>query len=474
MSMNITLVNPPYPPNAHQHPSFIPLGLGYLAAVLEKAGYAVKVIDCQAQKITYADVERELSNSQPKMVGVTSTTLTYKSALKIIKIAKKTHPNCLTVLGGCHVTFWDDKALQECPELDVVVRREGELTITEIAERVKESKPLSGILGTTLRENGQIVRNADRPYIQDLDSLPFPAHHLLPLADLKSMGRYIFPITTSRGCLYWCNFCTTVRMFGRGYRERSPKNVVDEMEFLHKKYGARQFTFYDDAFTVNQARTIQICNEILSRGLKVEWDCETRVDMITKELLQTMKDAGCIAVWFGVESGSQKVLQQMGKNFKLDQTRRAFKWAKETGLLTEASAIFGFPGETKESLTQTMKFAEQLDPILLGYYIATPYPGTPLYDYVKDNGLLKVTDFDKYDTATPTFETPTLSMKELGELRDKAYHRFYIRPTYMIRTLWLGIAHGVGSDKGGIYGIASARNAFARFLRALGYRFTSR
>lgn len=374
-------------------------------------------------------------------------------------------------MGGCHVTFWDENALNECPQLDVVVRREGEITIAEIADKVKENKPLTGILGTTVRENGKPVRNPERPLIQDLDSLPFPAHHLLPLAHLKNMGRFIFPITTSRGCLYWCNFCTTVRMFGRGYRERSPKNVVDEMEYLHKRYGASQFTFYDDAFTVNQKRTIEICNEIHRRGLTVEWDCETRVDMITKELLETMKSAGCIAVWFGVESGSQSVLEQMGKSFKLDQTRRAFKWAKDTGLLTEASAIFGFPGETKESLTETMKFAEQLDPILLGYYIATPYPGTPLYDFVKEKGYLKVTDFDKYDTATPTFETPQLSMKELGELRDKAYNRFYIRPTYMIKTLWTGIAHGIGSDKGGIYGIASARNAFARFLRALGAKF---
>jgi radical SAM superfamily enzyme YgiQ (UPF0313 family) len=244
------------------------------------------------------------------------------------------------------------------------------------------------------------------------------------------------------------------------------------MEYLNRKYGAQQFTFYDDAFTVNQARTREICEEIQKRGLKVEWDCETRVDMITKELLQKMKEAGCIAVWFGVESGCQNVLQSMGKNFNLNQARRAFKWAKEVGLLTEASAILGFPGETKESLMETVKFAEELNPILLGYYIATPYPGTPLYDFVKEKGWLKITDFNKYDTATPTFETPTLSMKELGELRDKAYQRFYVRPTYMIRTLWLGLVHGISSERGGIYGIASARNAFARFLRSLGFRFS--
>ncbi len=137
---------------------------------------------------------------------------------------------------------------------------------------------------------------------------------------------------TSRGCVFWCNFCTAVRMFGRKYRMRTPKNVVDELEYLHKNYRANQFTFYDDAFTVDQARTAEICDEIHRRGLKIKWDCETRVDMVSKELLVKMREAGCIAVWFGVESGSKKQLTSMGKGFSLTQTRRAFKWAKEAGL----------------------------------------------------------------------------------------------------------------------------------------------
>jgi anaerobic magnesium-protoporphyrin IX monomethyl ester cyclase len=471
MTLNVTLVNPPYPEKAHQHPSFIPLGLAYLGAVLEKNGYSVNVIDCQAQKLTYVDLEREIGKHQPRIVGITSTTLTYKSALKVARIAKQVHPECLTILGGCHATFWDDKALEECPQLDVIVRKEGEYTLLEIANRLKENKRINDVLGTTCKENGKIIRNADRPYIEDLDSLPFPAHHLLPLRHLRTMGRIIFPLTTSRGCVYWCNFCTAVRMFGRGYRMRSPKNVVDEMQFLNEKYGASQFTFYDDAFTVNQARTEKICEEIQNRGLKFEWDCEARVDMVTKELLQKMKKAGCIAVWFGVESGCQNLIESMGKSFNIVQTRRAFKWAKEAGLMTEASVILGFPGETKETALKTVKFAEELNPILLGYYIATPYPGTPMYDYVKENGWLKITDFDRYDTATPTFESPTLSMKELAKIREKAYQRFYLRPTYILRTLWEGVVHGISSDKGGIYGIASARNSFARLLRALGFKF---
>ncbi|MCW4053800.1 MAG: B12-binding domain-containing radical SAM protein [Candidatus Bathyarchaeota archaeon] len=460
MNVNVTLVNPPYPRRGHQHPPAIPLGIGYLGAVLEKNGHSVKVIDCQALKLTHGDFEREIAKHQPKVVGVTSTTFTYKSALKVAKIAKQAHPNCLTIIGGCHVTFWDDEALEECPQLDMIVRKEGEYTLLEIVNRLRENKRIDDVLGTTCRKNGKTIRNADRPYIENLDALPFPAHHLLPLNRFKK----IFPLVTSRGCVYWCNFCSAVRMFGRRYRMRSPKNVVDEMQFLNERYGVRQMTFYDDAFTVDNLRVEKICEELRNRKLKIDWDCETRVDMVTKDLLQKMRKAGCIAVWFGVESGARNVIDGMGKSERastyVTQTRKAFKWANETGLMTVANIIFGFPGETKDTALETLKFVEELNPNEIGYYIATPYPGTPLYDYVKEKGWLKITDFDKYDTATPIFESPSISMKDLEEIREKAYQRFYLRPSYVLRMLL----------KGKFYGISSARTSFSYLLRALKLR----
>lgn len=460
MDVNVTLVNPPYPKRGHQHPPAIPLGIGYLGAVLEKHGYSVNVIDCQALKLTHSGFESQIVKNQPEVVGVTSTTFTYNSALKVAEIAKKVHPDCVTILGGCHATFWDDKALEECPQLDMIVRKEGEYTLLEIVNRLKENKGVHDVVGTTCRKNGKTIRNADRPYIENLDELPFPAHHLLPLNRFKRQRKTIFPLVSSRGCVYWCNFCSAVRMFGRRYRMRSPKNVVDEMQFLNERYGTNQMTFYDDAFTVDKPRVEGICEELQNRKLKIQWDCETRVDMVTKDLLQTMKKAGCIAVWFGVESATKNVVDAMGKsetarNYVV-QTRRAFKWAKETGLMTVANIIFGFPGETKDSALETMKFAEELNPNEIGYYIATPYPGTPLYDYVKEKGWIKVTDFDKYDTAAPVFETPTLSMKDLEEIREKAYQRFYLRPSYVLNMI-----------RKGRYGISSARTSFAYLLRTL-------
>jgi len=454
--MQVTFVNPPYPTGSHRHPPFIPLGIGYLAAILEKNGYNVTVIDCQAQKLTLNEVENELHKRKPDIVGVTSTTLTYKPALEIIKVAKKALPNCLAVIGGSHVTFWDHEALEECPQLDVVVRKEGEITFLELVQRVETGKSYREILGITYRKDGQIVKNADQPYLEDLDSLPFPAFHLFPLKQFNKYGNIIFPVMTSRGCVFWCEFCTAVRMFGRKYRMRSPKKVVDEIEYLYKKYGEKQYTFYDDAFTVDQARTEEICNEILRRGLKIKWDCETRIDMVSKDLLNKMKEAGCIAVWYGVEAGSQKVRDAMGKGISTQQTFNAFKWTKEAGLIAVASIILGFPGETKETAWESVKLLKKINPDEIGIYIATPYPGTPMYDYVKKKGWLKIHDFNKYDTATPIFESPTMSMKELKEIHDKAHQSFYLRPAYVLRSF----------SKGGVYGYSTTRTALA-WLRRL-------
>ena len=432
MKPHVTLVNPPAPSGSTGHLPFALLGLGYLAAVLEKNQFEVDVVDCQVLKLSFEEFRSELGKRQPAIVGITSTTLTYKSGLKIAKIAKEVCPNCLTVMGGPHVTFWDYEALQECPELDVVVRREGENTLLELVQRVEAEKGLQDVLGITYRKKGKTVRNQDRPYIENLDELPFPARHLWPMERLREYEDILY-LAASRGCVYWCEFCSTVRMHGRKYRMRSTKNVVDELEFLHKTYGVDKFTFCDDAFTVDQARTEGLCREIMKRGLKITWNCGTRMDMLTKELLFKMKEAGCISVWFGVESGSQQVLDAMKKGISPELTTQVFSWIMEVGLKPVPNVILGFPGETKKSAWKTIKFVEKISPDDVGFYnVATPFPGTPMYDSVKENGWLRVTDFDKYDTTTPIFETPWLSIKELGKLREAAFHHFYLRPGYFL------------------------------------------
>ena len=443
MKPHVTLVNPPSPRGSAVHLPLAVLGLGYLAAVLEKNHYEVDVIDFPALKLSDEDFRSEISKRQPNIVGVTSSTLTYKCALRVAKIAKEACPNCLTILGGIHATFWDDKALEECPELDVVVRREGENTLLELVQRIEAGKSYYDVIGTTCRKGGKITRNPDRPPIENLDELPFPALHLWPMERIRKYED-IFYIMSSRGCAYWCEFCSTVRMHGRKYRARSPKNVVDELEHLHETYGATQFTFADDVFTLDRVRTEEICKEIKKRKLKITWSCGTRVDMITKELLITMKDAGCMAVWFGVESGTQQVLDEMRKGITPGQTMKIFGLLREVGLMPVPNVVLGFPGETKESVWRTIKFAEKISPdYICCYDVATPFPGTPMYDLVKEKGWLKITDFDQYDITTPIFETPWLSMKELAEIRAKAFRHFYLRPTYILRMYTKGPSYGL-------------------------------
>jgi radical SAM superfamily enzyme YgiQ (UPF0313 family) len=246
-------------------------------------------------------------------------------------------------------------------------------------------------------------------------------------------------------------------MFGRAYRWRSPKNVVDEMQLVHDKYGVDQVTFYDDAFTVNRERVVKICEELHARKLDMTWDCGTRVDMLDRELLKMMYDAGCIAVWLGVESGSEAILGAMNKRIKLDQTRLAYKTAHDVGLITIANVVLGFPGETEETAWETINFLKKLNPDDVGFYVATPYPGTPMYELVKQKGWLRITDFDKYDTAQPTFETPWLSMEKIREIRYKAYQQFYLRPSYVFRML----------RRGGTYGMSAVKTSAAYMLRAL-------
>jgi anaerobic magnesium-protoporphyrin IX monomethyl ester cyclase len=455
--LKITLINPPYPPSVHSHPPFIPLGLAYLGAVAEKAGHQITIIDCQAERLTYEAFSARIAQTSSDVIGVTATTLLYKSAMKLITIAKQTQPQATTMLGGSHGTFWDENALNEYPSLDIVVRREGEQTFIELLEKLQTKASLTSVLGITYRNGDKITRNADRPFIEDLDSIPFPAHHLMPLESLKRDGKILFPLISSRGCVFWCDFCSTVRMFGRGYRMRSPKNVVDEMQLIHDKYGVKQVTFYDDAFTVDRNRVLKICEELHSRKLDMMWDCGTRVDMVDRELMKTMRSAGCFAVWLGVESGSEAILGAMNKRIKLDQTRVAYKTAHEVGLMTIANVVLGFPGETEKTARETIRFVKELNPDDVGFYVATPYPGTPMYEEVKKNGWLRVADFDRYDTAGPTFETPSLSMETLAKLRYKAYQDFYLRPSYVLRMM----------RKGGTYGRSAVKTSGAYLLRYL-------
>jgi anaerobic magnesium-protoporphyrin IX monomethyl ester cyclase len=430
---HVTLVNPPSPSGAP--PSlFIPLGIGYIAAVLEKNQYEVNVIDCQALRQTRNQLKAELIKSHPDVVGVTSATLTYKPTLEIVKTAKEALPNCLLILGGPHVTVLDEQTLSEAPEVDIIVRGEGEQTMLELADLVSRSslKNLQKIEGITFRKNDKIVRNKDRAFIQNLDELPHPAYEHFQLSKYKLSGKMYLPIITSRGCPFQCTFCLASRMCGKRFRTRSPKKVVDELEWLRGVHGADIFTFYDDTFTFDIKRAYEICEEMKNRGFDLPWDCRTRVDRISTEVLSKMRDANCQLIHFGVESGSQKMLSAMKKGTTVEQNERAIRWTKEVGISVAISMVVGYPGETADMLKQTFDFIRKTEPDYVYVCQAIPYPGTELYDLLKELGWDVSTEWNHYDEQSQVFRNPILSPQKIDEMRGNFYNSFF-SPTYFLR-----------------------------------------
>jgi anaerobic magnesium-protoporphyrin IX monomethyl ester cyclase len=433
-SAKITLVYPPLPPNTYQHVQFPLIGIAYMAAILEKQGHEVTVLDCPALKITHEDLKRELAKLKPDIVGISSVTVTFPSAIKAAKATKESCPNALTVLGGPHVTVLDEQTLSENKEVDCIARAECEYTILELANHVSGNKPknLDEIEGITFRKNGQIVHTADRAFIQDLDSLPRPAYKFFALEKYRYLGKLVFPIMASRGCPGNCAFCLATKMSGRGSRKRSPKNVVDEMEWLKNELGADAYTFHDPSFTYDQKWVGEICDEIIRRKINLPWDCTTRVDCVSKSVLAKMKEANCQIVGFGMESNSQKVLNAMRKGTTTAQNERAARLAKEVGLPFGLFFIIGYPGETVETLKETLDFIRRAEPDDVYISLACPYPQTEFYDIVKENGWKLSSNWSRFDNITPVYENPSMPAKTMIETRRKMFNQFY-SPKYILR-----------------------------------------
>jgi len=457
LKAHITLVNPPYPSGAPQA-FFIPLGIAYVAAVLENKGYTVDVIDCQVLKPTKKQLERELDHLQPDIVGVTSTTLTYNPAREVVKITKEAYPNCLTIMGGPHVTVMDEQTLSENPEADIVIRGEGEQTILEIADLISKSnlKDLDKVAGITFRKNDQIVQTTNRPFIQNLDELPYPAFHHFEINNYRIFGKKYLPIISTRGCPFQCTFCSASQMCGKRIRARSPKNFVDELEWLNDTYGPDAVIFYDDVFTLDKKRAIKICEEIKNRKLGIQWDCRTRVDLVSKEILAKIRDTNCQRVFYGIESGCQQTLDAMKKGTTVEQGERAIKWAKEAGLFVDASVIFGYPGETIDMLKQTLDFIKKTKPDAVYPFVANPYPGSELRKLVESKGWKMSSNWSLYDTMKLVSENPLLSAEEIRKAKRTLYNSFY-SPSYILR-------HSLKGMQGNFYSQIMARTALNHLL----------
>lgn len=429
------LVNPPPLKGVYRHQLYLSIGLAYLAAILEENGHELIVIDCPALEIDHEKLKAQIASIEPDLVGITSMTPTIQSALLSAQVTKQACPKSIVVLGGPHVTFMDKEVLNEEDSVDIVVRGEGEQTLLELAENFFNPKYPDKITGITFRKNGQIIRTPNRKFIENLDQLPRPAYKYFPLEKYRLFGRKILPIITSRGCPSQCSFCTTSRIFGKGFRARSPKNVVDELEWLRDVHKADAFSFYDDTFTLDLKRALKICEEIKNRGIGLPWDCQTRVSQVSKEILTKMREANCQQVFFGVESGCQKILDAVKKGTSVEQNERAIKLAKDAGLFVAVSVMVGYPGETRDMLEQTINLITKTEPDDAYICIATPYPGTDLRNLVEDLGYPISNDWKHYDTITPVFENPNLGDEDIKKIRSSFYDKFY-SPKYVLRHIF--------------------------------------
>jgi radical SAM superfamily enzyme YgiQ (UPF0313 family) len=380
--------------------SMPPLGLLYIGAVLEREGIGVEIIPADILNLSWRDIRRKIRETQPDIVGVTSTTENRFQSFELVNLAKEACPQALTVMGGPHASMAPDDTLAHIEGLDIVVRGEGEETMLDLCralERKREINGISHVAGVSYRLNGRVVHNRPRFPITNLDSLAFPAFHLVPFEKynfkIEVPGCGPLPavnVMTSRGCPFNCNFCATPINWGRTVRMRSPLNVIQEIEFLIRKYGARVIFFYDDTFNVNVKRVEEIADIILERKLPIFWRCEIRLDLMTKPLLAKMKQAGLFYVSFGLEAGSERVRNAViDKKIKLKDFHNLMAWCKELDVIPNVFFIFSHPTETWEEAQETIRIIEQYkNQAEASVAILHIYPGTPLEKTAKEIGLL--------------------------------------------------------------------------------------
>ncbi len=417
-----------------------PLGLAYLAAVLKQYNYDVLIYDADLEDSDYRGLISKLKKKQPEIIGITSTSFTFLQAKNTARIAKKILPESKIIVGGPHVSIYPKEVLSN-KEFDIAVLGEGEQTIIELIEKIEANQDLKDIKGIAYRKDKMVLQNEARPLIQNLDNLPFPARSLL------KNEKYFYPfgkrnpfttVITSRGCPYNCTFCLRASgiHFGKQYRTRSPLNVIKELEEIVNNYKIREIFFYDDVFTLNQARIQELCKAIIKHRIDISWNCRTRVDVITPKLLKIMKRAGCERIHYGVESGDPLILKKLRKHISISQIEKAFSWTKENEIESFAYIMLGAPGETPNSIRKTMQLLKKIKSDYVGFFITTLFPGTDLYNDALKKKRLKTDVWKEFtigklkDQPLPFLEE-NFSRTELQKLLKRSYQEFYFRPSFI-------------------------------------------
>jgi magnesium-protoporphyrin IX monomethyl ester (oxidative) cyclase len=409
--------------------------------VLEGHGHEVKIVDSPTLSLSMGDFIKIVKSWSPDVVGLSSLTPTIRLAYKAARAVKVVDRDIKVVMGGVHSTFMWREVLEECPYVDYVVLGEGEETMSQLVEVLeKEAKP-RGISGIALRnESGEVVQTGSWKLV-DLEKLPLPARHLLPMDRYTVFDKpvRVVHIMASRGCPYGCIFCATSYYFGRRVRFRRVEQVLDEVAECVDKYKTKTFAFTDDELTINKKWFESFLKGLRERGLDIQWTCGSRVDSVDERLLTRMFSSGCTTIYFGVESGSQETIDKIGKRIDLRQAEKVFKAIKKVGGSAVATFILGFPWETVDDMKKTIKFALKLDPDYAQFTYATPYPGTPLYEMAKRHDLIVDHDWSHYTTVRPVMRGFHFSVEDVEALFKEAYTKFYVRLKFLVRQIRLGL-----------------------------------
>ena len=409
--MKVVLVDPALE-TSYACPS---LGLMYIAAILEENSINVEIVEMRFLGNLWQDLERIISKKEPKIVGITSSSYNFRDAIKIASVAKKVNSQITTVVGGSHASLIPYEVIGE-PMVDIVVVGEGEYTMLDLTKFFEQRRNFRKIKGILLKKNG-IIRTPSRPLILDLDELPFPARHLVNMKKYRDLEETT-TVLASRGCPFKCVFCASREMGGSKVRYRSIEKVIDEVEYITKEYGFNVISFTDDVFTFNKKRTIKFCKELNNRGIDVKWECSTRTDLLSKQLLALMKKAGCRAIFLGIESGCQEILDGAEKGITVEQTEKVVRWAKEAGIETRLSFMLGCPGDSLKTIEKTIRFARKLKNMgahTINFNLLKAYPGTEIFnDPAKFDITFIDRDWGKRHGAPliPTCETKLLSMQK--------------------------------------------------------------
>lgn len=410
-----------------------PMDLTYMAAMVEKAGGKAMIKDYPAESLEFADFENDLIRVGPDILVLSVTTPTMEEDLRCCRIAKKINPQILTVAKGAHFYVFDKEVLRKYPFLDIVIRGEAEMAVFDIAR----GKSLKNIAGISFREGKLIIRNPSRPFLDNLDKLPFPARHLI------HNNLYRFPDTNEpyalvmvgRGCPGRCIFCLVGEVSGKKLRTRSVENVLEEIKLCVEDYQIRTFFFRADTFTWRRSWVVNFCQKLIGLGVKIRWGTNSRVDTLDRELVFLMKKAGCDIIGLGIESGSQEILTKMGKGTSLSEAKLAVNLCQEAGIKTLLFFILGLPWENAKTVRETIDFAKELPGTFYNFSLAYPFPGTKFATLAERYHLLIKDSLFGFDYAKPATRSLFLSCQDLENYRCQALREVYYRPAYVLRIL---------------------------------------